>query len=129
MNEQLKLHDIKGLETIPDISFYIFILLIILAFAIVSIILFFIYRYFKNKKPNKRKEYYEILKTLDFTDPKECAYKITKYTRLLARNEREKKLCFELIEELDKYKYKKEVLPLDNHIKVNFDRFMDIVDV
>ncbi len=129
MNEKLKLNDIKGLETIPDISFYIFILLIALGLAVVCIVLFFIYRYFKNKKPNKRKEYYNILKTLDFTNSKECAYKITKYCRLLARNEREKKICFELIEELDKYKYKKEVSPLNNDIKINLDRFMDIIDV
>lgn len=69
MND-LKLHDIKALESIPDISFYIFILLIALGVAFVCIILFFIYRFFKNRKPNKRKEYFHILKTLDFNNSK-----------------------------------------------------------
>jgi len=129
MNEQLKLHDIKSLETIPDISFYIFILLVVLGIALVCIILFFIYKYFKNKKPNKRKEYYQILKNLDLDDTKNAAYTITKYSRLLARNERELKISHELIEELEKYKYKKEVKPLSNEVKINFERFMDIIDV
>lgn len=54
---------------------------------------------------------------------------ITKYSRLLARNDREIKISHELIEDLQKYKYKKEVEPISDDIKIKFDRFMDMLDV
>lgn len=41
----------------------------------------------------------------------------------------EKKLSYELIEELENFKYKKEVKPLSDEVKILFGRFMDNVDV
>lgn len=128
MNE-LKIHDIKNLVEIPDISFYIFLILCILAGLIILALLFFIYKFFKNRKNNRRKEYFQILKDLDFTNSKHTAYTITKYSRLLVSNEREEKLCLELIEELEQYKYKKDVNNLSVEAKSMFERFMDSLDV
>lgn len=128
MNE-LKIHDIKNLVEIPDISFYIFLTLCILAGLIILALLFFIYKFFKNRKNNRRKEYFRILKGLDFTNSKHTAYTITKYSRLLVSNEREEKLCLELIEELEQYKYKKDVNNLSVEAKSMFERFMDSLDV
>ena len=128
MNE-LKIHDIKDLTQIPDISFYIFLGLSMLAILVLLILIFIIYKYFKNKKKNKRKEYYKILKEIDLNESKESAYKISKYTRLLVTNQREENLFNELNEELEKFKYKKEVEPLNDEVKILFGRFMDIIDV
>ena len=133
MNEQnellSKLHDIKPLVEIPDNSFFIFIILIFLGILILISIVFFIIKIVKNRKKSDRKKYFEILENIDFSESKQSAYIITKYTRLLARNEREKRLCEELIEELDNYKYKKEVEIIDNKIKAKFSNFMDVLDV
>ena len=128
MNE-LKIHDIKDIIQIPDISFYIFLGLSMLAILVLLILIFIIYKYFKNKKKNKRKEYYKILKEIDLKESKKTAYKISKYCRLLVSNEREKNLFNELNEELEKFKYKKEVEPLSDEVKILFGRFMDIIDV
>lgn len=128
MNE-IKIHDIKQLVEIPDISFYIFIALIILIVAFIGLISFLIYKYFNNKKRNLRKEYYKILKDISFDDTKQTAYTISKYTRLLATSDLEIKLCKELIEELEKYKYKKNVEKFDGNVKVRFGIFMDSLDV
>lgn len=128
MNE-IKIHDIKNLTQIPDISFYIFLGLSILVFVILLVLIFIIYKYFKNKKKNRRKEYYKILKELDLKDSKQSAYNISKYTRLLVSNEREEKLFDELNEELEKFKYKKEVAPLNDEVRILFGRYMDIIDV
>ncbi|WP_072682711.1 hypothetical protein [Arcobacter sp. LA11] len=128
MNE-LKIHDIKDITQIPDISFYIFLGLLILAILVLLSLIFIIYKYFKNKKQNKRKEYYKILKEIDLKESKKSAYEISKYTRFLVSNEREKNLFNELNEELEKFKYKKEVEPLSDEVKILFGRFMDIVDV
>lgn len=129
MMENIKIHDIKSLVEIPDFSIYIYILLISVAIFLVLLVLFLIYKIIKNRKKDFRKEYYKILEEIDFQDSKQCAYTITKYTRLLAVSQREKKLAEELIDELEQYKYKKDVKEIDEDIKILFSRFMDSVDV
>ncbi|WP_424689400.1 hypothetical protein [Halarcobacter ebronensis] len=129
MMENIKIHDIKSLVEIPDFSIYIYVLLISVAVFLVLLVLFLIYKIIKNRKKDFRKEYYKILEEMDFQDSKQCAYTITKYTRLLAVSQREKKLAEELIEELEQYKYKKDVKEIDEDIKILFSRFMDSVDV
>lgn len=131
MNEELlsKLNDIKELEKIPDNSIFIFSFLIFLAILILTTLIFFLIKFFKNRKKSPRKIYFKILKNIDFSDSKKSAYVITKYSRLITTNEREKKLANELIEELEKYKYKKNVEKIDETIKAKFLVFMDSLDV
>lgn len=131
MNEDIlsKLNDIKELEKIPDNSLFIFSALILLGFIFLLILIFFITKLIKNRKKNPRKIYFKILKNVDFSDSKKSAYTITKYSRLIVSNEREKKLAIELIESLEKYKYKKEVENIDNEVKAKFSIFMDSLDV
>ncbi len=131
MNEDVlsKLNDIKELEKIPDNSLFIFSALILLGFIFLLILIFFITKLIKNRKKNPRKIYFKILKNVDFSNSKKSAYTITKYSRLIVSNEREKKLAIELIESLEKYKYKKEVENIDNEIKAKFSIFMDSLDV
>ena len=128
MND-LKIHDIKGLVEIPDFTQYLYMALWVLGIVFFFVIIFFIFRYFYNKNRNQRKNYYKILKELDLSNAKKSAYTISKYSRLLVSNEREQKLCEELIEALDNYKYKKEVEPLNDEVKIHFGRFMDNIDV
>lgn len=128
MNE-IEIHDIKQLVDIPDFSLYIYLTLWVLGVILFCIVVFLIYKYFKYRKKDKRKFYYKTLKDLDLNDSKHSAYVITKYARLLAISEREKKLSTELIEELENFKYKKDVKPLSDEAKILFGRFMDNVDV
>lgn len=125
----LKLHDIKDIVEIPDNSFLFFILISIFCFVLITLLLVFIIRVIKNKKPNIRKEYLLELKSIDFDNSKESAYKISKYARLIAKTQREIKLANELVEELDKYKYKKEVDSIDDKIKAKLSTFMESLDV
>lgn len=131
MNEDIlsKLHDIKELEKIPDNSIFVFSFLIFLGIILLLVIIFFIIKFFKNRKKSDRKKYYEILENINFENSKESAYTITKYSRLLALSEREKKLSEELIEDLRKYKYKKNVKQIDDMIKAKFLTFMESLDV
>lgn len=128
MNE-IKIHDIKGLVEIPDITIYIYMALWILGIAFIFAIILLVFKHFYNKKRNERKKYYTILKDLDLSNTKYSAYAISKYARLLTTNPREEKLCEELIEILENYKYKKEVEPLNDEVKIVFGRFMDNIDV
>lgn len=131
MNEDLlsKLHDIKELENIPDNSIFIFSILIFAGIILIITIIFLFIKYFKNRKVSDRKTYFNILKNIDFDDSKKAAYIITKYSRLVANNDREKKLANELIEELEFFKYKKSVKKIDKLTKAKYSTFMEILDV
>ena len=131
MNEEIlaKLHDIKDIVKIPDNSIFIFSILVFFIILILLIIIFYIIKLFKNRKKSDRKKYYEILEEIDFSNTKETAYTITKYSRIIAKSEREKKLADELIEELEEYKYKKNVQNINNSIKAKYSTFMDSLDV
>jgi hypothetical protein len=131
MNEDVlsKLHDIKELEKIPDNSIFIFSILIFAGIILILTIIFLFIKYFKNRKVSDRKTYFNILKNIDFEDSKKAAYIITKYSRLIANNDREKKLANELIEELEFFKYKKNVKKIDKLTKAKYSTFMEILDV
>ena len=131
MNEDVlsKLHDIKELENIPDNSIFIFSILIFAGIILILTIIFLFIKYFKNKKLSDRKTYFNILKNIDFDDSKKAAYTITKYSRLIANSDREKKLANELIEELRIFKYKKNVKNIDKLTKAKYSTFMEILDV
>ena len=131
MNEDVlsKLHDIKELENIPDNSIFIFSILVFAGIILILTIIFLFIKYFKNRKVSDRKTYFNILKNIDFDDSKKAAYIITKYSRLIANNDREKKLAKELIEELEYFKYKKSVNKIDKLTKAKYSTFMEILDV
>jgi len=131
MNENIssKIHDIKDIVKIPDNSIFIYYGLIFLGLLLSLIILLFIIKYFKNKKVNQRKVYFETLKNIEFKDSKKDAYIITKNLRLLIKNDREKILANELINELNEYKYKKEVPNISNDIKNKLTTLLGIIDV
>ncbi|RXJ86026.1 hypothetical protein [Arcobacter sp. CECT 8985] len=125
----LKINDIKQLVTIPDYSFYIYILLIILAALVLLLVIYFIIKSFLNRKKSDEKIAFEKLQNLCLKNSKEDAYNITKYGKIVAKDKRSKKLYEELKEELEKYKYKKEVYEFDQSTINQFHRFMDAIDV
>lgn len=131
MNENIasKIHDIKDIVKIPDNSIFIYYGLVIFATIVALTLIIFIIKYFKNKKTNQRKIYFDILKDIEFNDSKKDAYVITKNLRLLVKDEREKILANELINELEKYKYKKDVANIDINVKNKLTTLLGIIDV
>jgi hypothetical protein len=127
MNE-LKINGIKGLVSIPDISLYILLLIIVFSLVLIGLVIYLIYKFFKNKN-NPRKEYYQMLKDIDLSDTKKAAYTITLYAKKLVKDDRDKKLADELINLLDEYKYKKDVNKFGNDVKLKYDLFMENIDV
>lgn len=126
----LEIHDIKPIVNIPDTSIYIYYGLILLCIVIVSALAYLFYKYIRNKKPNQYKEYFKTLQNINFQNQKEAAYLISKYGRLLAHDERQKRLLDELIVDTSEYKYKKEITQkIPQEIKVKFDTFMESIDV
>lgn len=126
---QLKIHDIKDLVIISDYSLYIFILLVVLATLTITLLIYLIVKKIFNKKENIKKRYLKKLKELDFSNTKESAYAITKYGKYFIDEQRVEKLYFELNENLNPYKYKKDIEPFHKEIKEEIRRFMDAIDV
>ncbi len=118
MNEALQnLKDIKPPVEVPDHSLWL--LLAIAAAVVVAVVLLGVW-YFR-RVPKRRKrgaDPIEIakskLKKLDFTDAKEAVYTFDEYFPFLAKGSEELKREFEELQNrLDRYKYKREVPPLE----------------
>jgi len=104
----LPLKDIKPNTVIIDYEWYIFLSVI----GILLILLILIgYKFFIKRKDNK-KLMLEKLKNLPLEDSKKTAYTFCKIARNFL-NENNKKLFLEIEKELEIYKYRPQVPPLD----------------
>ena len=129
MKELEGLRDIRGLEEIPDISFYLFLLVIAFGVLFLGGIATMIYRHFSGRKKDiTRKEVLKRLENIDFDDSKDASYKITKYARYLATEERSKKIFLQLESKLSKYKYIQNPPPFDEETIGEYNLFLEVVD-
>ncbi|BBG66465.1 hypothetical protein NNO_1762 [Hydrogenimonas sp.] len=118
---EIPIHDIKPLLPIPDVSIYFFVLLVatgVVAAAAVALYLRRTWR--RRRKVDPRIAWLEKLERIDFDDPKRAAYIMTRYGRLLAEDKRREEIFSQLVPKLERYKYRKDVPPLDEETK----RFM-----
>ncbi|PHS33996.1 MAG: hypothetical protein COA92_02865 [Sulfurovum sp.] len=128
-NISTQLRDIKPLLEIPDSSYYIYWGLILFATLLLLGILFFIAKkLWDNRQLNLAKGYLEALKKIDWKDPKKSAYNATYYARLLATDERSKKMFSQLEPMLEQYKYKKEVSEVDTETKNKLNLYVQVAD-
>ena len=129
MEENLTLRDIRALEPIDDISFYLFIIAIIFVSLIIGALLYkLISTIRERKREDLRKEVLQRLKDIEFDDPKEAAYKITKYARFLATDERSERMLEQLLPKLEKYKFIKNVPEFDDEAIQYYNLFLKSVD-
>ena len=120
---ELPIRDIKPLLPIPDISIYLFLGLVIVGLLVTGAVIFFVWRWWQShRKTDPRIRWLEQLDKIDYKNPKKAAYVMTKYGRLLAEDKRRQEILEQLIPRLERYKYRKEVPPLDEETK----RFMKL---
>ena len=125
----MTIRDIKPLIEIPDNSFYIYWGILIMGIVLISGIIFFLFlNWWRVRKTNLAKSYLEKLKEIDWKDVKSSAYRATHYCRLLATDERRKKLFEQLNPMLDRYKYKREVNAIDDETMKYFNLFVQVTD-
>jgi len=80
------------------------------------------------KKEVLRKEVLQRLKDIEFDDPKDASYKITKYARFLADDEQSKRMLEQLLPKLEKYKFIKNVPEFDDESIRYYNLFLKSVD-
>ncbi len=133
MNETtLKLHDIKPSVAIEDYSFYYFLVLVVVGLVLVVSLLFLFLKWFKQRKvENVRKKHLEILQSIDLDkDPKKAAYMLTKYGATFKEDDaRHKEMYENMLQKLERYKYKKEVTPFDDETRSIIELYREICDV
>lgn len=119
--------ELRDIKPIFQASDYYVLGLIPLAIILLLVAIYFAYKFF-TKKDLKRETYLQILKDVDLTNSKESAYLITKYGRLLVKEESEKKLLEDLIVKLEEYKYRKDVKELSQDLENQYRVFLGAID-
>ena len=121
--------DIKPMVQIPDHSLWLYWGLIALGVLVIAGALFLLIRWIlAHRQVNRAKRYLEALHHVDWSDPKKAAYTVTKYGRLLATDERRKELFAQLLPRLERYKYRKEVGPVDEETRRRFELYRQVCD-
>lgn len=119
-------NSIEPIIEINDLSFYYFIALILIGIVGIYFLVKLAFKIFKYKRDDRKKSI-ESLRKLNWSQSKNTAYKITKYGRLIA-GERSEKLLDELIESLERYKYRKDEIEINNNIKNRLNIFLEVVE-
>ena len=121
--------DIKPMVEIPDYSLWLYWGVIILGLLIIAGALFLLVRWMlAHRQASRAKQYLEALHRIDWHDPKHAAYTVTRYGRLLATDERRKELFEQLLPLLERYKYRKEVGPVDEETRRRFELYRQVCD-
>ncbi|RLA72850.1 MAG: hypothetical protein DRG24_01840 [Epsilonproteobacteria bacterium] len=119
-----ELRDIKGIVEVSDYSLYY--LLGIIGFSVVVILVTVLWIYRRShayKAPLKRQEALRQLKLLGFNDTKQSVYDFTRLAHYVVLESQEHELNA-LLRELETYKFKKEVPPLDSALTGRMKKFI-----
>jgi len=117
----MQLHDIFPEVPNVEYSFYIFLAINLVGFAL----LYFLYKVLKNRQ-NKLHPL-DILKHYNPDDAKQTAYQISYYGKQLATNETQKQHLSQLEEKLDSYKYLKTSQSLSKEEQEEIEKFIHTI--
>lgn len=129
--KDIPLHDIKPLIEIQEYSLYSFIALVLLVSVMILGLIYFVYKYIKNRNSfNIRAEHLTLLKVCNLNDTKKAAYEITLYGATFSTDNQENQRTYEtLVEELETYKYKKDVESFNKETKRSIENYIGMLDV
>jgi hypothetical protein len=120
--EELK--DIKDIVEVHEYSFMLLIGVTLTVLCLVGVALYlFKNRRRRRKKPTQRQLALSKLTNLDYSNTKEVVYTFEEKSQLFL-SEKNQKTFNSLIRELEIYKYKKEIPPLDEKIKEKIETFI-----
>ena len=127
----IPLHDIKPLMEVPDSSFTLFMIVLLIVVVLLFGALYLLYRFIQSQKTvNYRKIHYQALKKIDFKDPKRAAYAITEHGRIFAEDsERLNETYVNLVSRLEVYKYQKVVAKIDDESRSYYKIYLGMIDV
>ncbi len=123
-----ELRDIKDIVEVNEYSLEILLLLISLTILLIMLSTY-LYKNRKKvrKKPTKREVAKESLKSIDYRDIKDSVYRFSQDGALFI-DDKNRALFQEIEEELQKYKYKKDVPALDRDLIEKMQIFIKEID-
>ncbi len=129
--DDIKIRDIKPLLEVPDHSLYFFIGVIIVSLLVLAGVIYLILKWVKTKnRLNLRRNTYKKLLHVDLSDSKKAAYEITRYGLVFKDDSpRNEEMYFNLIARLERYKYKKDVGPLEYEERSYLELYKGMIDV
>jgi len=120
--EELK--DIKDIVEVPEYSLFILIGLSIFVFLLLALaIYFFKNRRRRRKKPTTKKMALQKLNSIDYSNTKEVVYSFEEHTAIFI-DEKNQEPFNALKKELEIYKYKKDIPPLDKEVEREIKAFI-----
>jgi len=130
-SQEIPLHDIKPLLEVQDYSFYYFLVLMGVVTIVILGSIYLLYKHFREKRKfNLRKEHFKLLQDIDLNETKSAAYRLTEYGATFANDsERHQKTYHDMVEKLEKYKYKKSVENFDSETLRVIELYRGIIDV
>ena len=119
-----ELHDIKGIVEVTDYSLYYFLATVGVSVMVLIVVGIMLYKYLSKKDLlTQKKVAMELLKKFEFGDAKESVYEFSHLAQY-AVNDTQRKELEELLTELERYKFKKDVPELDEKLKAKMKKFI-----
>ncbi|MBT5934373.1 hypothetical protein [Sulfurimonas sp.] len=127
----IPLHDIKPLIDVPEYSLYYLIVTVIVGVILFTLLIFALIRFIKNRnKFSLRKEHLKLLNAVEFSDAKKAAYDITYYAQSFQNDSLEHQEAYEHLQNnLETYKYRKNVDSFDEETKTSLKNYMALLHV
>jgi hypothetical protein len=127
----IPIHDIKPLVEIHEYSMYYLIGVIAVGSILLLGAVYLVYKWYENRKRfNIRAEHHKLLNNVDYAHSKQAAYDITYYGATFKDDSPQHKKAYEnMLEKLEKYKYKKDVESFDDDTKHYIELFEGLIDV
>jgi len=126
----IPVNDIAPLVEVHDYSIYLFGGSITIAMVTILSLILFILKKWRARHISERKLAYRAFSSIDFSDPKRAAYKISEIGRIFAHdNERTERACHNLFERLEPYKYAPEVKSINEETLGYYRLYLEIIDV
>jgi flagellar biosynthesis/type III secretory pathway M-ring protein FliF/YscJ len=121
-----QLRDIKGIVEVHDTSLWQLLVLVLLLLAIAVFLAFYLKRKMRKKRRFRKTEAQiakERIDAIDYNDPKNTAYTFIEDVAHFV--DEENKTAYDaIVKELEPYKYKREVPPLDASLKARIEAFI-----
>lgn len=126
----IPVNDIAPLAEVHDYSIYLFGGSVTIGVVITLSLVLFVLKKWRAHRLSERKYLYHLLDSIDLSDSKRAAYKISELGRKFADdNERTERAYQNLFERLEPYKYAPSVEPFTEEVLGYYRLYLEIIDV